>query len=85
MNTTVTEHTVELLRSVVTGDVVTSDNDGYDATRRAWNLAADQRPANVVAADSAADRVRRRLVGVPGSDALELRHLPDFWIWNWIQ
>jgi len=55
MNTTIAEHTLESLRSVVTGNVLVPDNNGYDAARRAWNLVADQRPAIVVVADSAAD------------------------------
>jgi FAD/FMN-containing dehydrogenase len=53
--TIVTEHTVQSLRSAVTGDVFLPDSEGYDAAHRGWNLAADQRPAIVVVADSARD------------------------------
>jgi len=33
MNTTIAQHTLESLRSVVTGNVLVPDNNGYDAAR----------------------------------------------------
>lgn len=45
----------EALDSSITGDVVAQGSPGYEDARRAWNLAADQRPAVVVLAESAAD------------------------------
>ncbi|MFC5262757.1 FAD-binding oxidoreductase [Kribbella qitaiheensis] len=45
----------EALDSRITGDVVAQGSPGYEDARRAWNLAADQRPAIVVFAESAAD------------------------------
>ena len=46
---------LETLRTAVTGDVFAPGDHGYDEARRAWNLAADERPAVVVMAESAAD------------------------------
>jgi FAD binding domain len=43
------------LRSTIAGDVFFPDDDGYDEARRAFALAADQRPAVAVLAESAAD------------------------------
>ena len=43
------------LQSSIEGDVFFPGDDGYDGARRTWNLAADQRPAAVVLAESAAD------------------------------
>jgi FAD/FMN-containing dehydrogenase len=40
---------------VLTGDIVTPDQQEWDAARRAWNLAADQRPALVALPADAAD------------------------------
>lgn len=45
----------EALDSSITGGVVAQGSPGYEDARRAWNLAADQRPAVVVLAESAAD------------------------------
>jgi FAD/FMN-containing dehydrogenase len=45
----------EVLRSLLNGDVFFPGDDGYDDARLAWNRAADQRPAAVVFAESAAD------------------------------
>src|SRR5918996_5429415 len=44
--------------SSLAGNVFVPGDDGYDEARRAFDLAADQRPAMVVAAESAADVVR---------------------------
>jgi FAD/FMN-containing dehydrogenase len=46
------------LRTAVTGDVFTPADHGYDQARQAWNLTADERPAVVVMAESAADVVQ---------------------------
>jgi FAD/FMN-containing dehydrogenase len=43
------------LRKVLSGDVIAKGEAGWDAARQAWNLTADQRPALVVLAESAAD------------------------------
>ncbi len=43
------------LRCAVAGDVVFPGDPGWDEARRAWNLAADQRPGVVVYAQSAED------------------------------
>jgi hypothetical protein len=47
-----------MLRSSIAGDVFVRGDGGYDEARRAWNLAADQRPDVVVAVESVADVVR---------------------------
>src|SRR5215510_11344452 len=46
---------LEALRTAVTGGVFVAGEDGYDQARQAWNLAVDERPAVVVAAETAAD------------------------------
>ncbi len=48
----------ETLRAMIAGDVFTLGDDGYDEARRPWDLAADQRPAVVVIAESVVDVVR---------------------------
>ena len=48
---------VAQLRLRVVGDVATPADANWDEARAAWNLAADQRPAIVVIAESAADVV----------------------------
>jgi UDP-N-acetylenolpyruvoylglucosamine reductase len=48
---------LDALRELVDGDVVLPGDEAWDEARRAWNLAADQRPAAVVLAESAADVV----------------------------
>jgi FAD/FMN-containing dehydrogenase len=48
----------EALQSGLSGDVFVPGEPGYDDARRAWNLAADQRPAVVVVAESVADVVQ---------------------------
>jgi FAD/FMN-containing dehydrogenase len=47
----------EMLRSSIAGDVFVRGDAGYDEARRAWNLAADQRPDVVVVVESVADVV----------------------------
>ncbi|HXV58305.1 MAG TPA: FAD-binding protein [Gaiellaceae bacterium] len=47
----------EALRDLVDGQVVLPGDAGWDMARRAWNLAADQRPAAVVFAECADDVV----------------------------
>ena len=46
---------LETLRAALTGGVLAVGDAGYDQARQAWNLAADERPAVVVMAESAAD------------------------------
>ena len=46
---------LQTLRAAVTGGVFTPGEAGYDQARQAWNLAADERPAVVVTAESATD------------------------------
>jgi FAD binding domain len=48
-------HDLKTLRAAVTGEVFIMGEAGYDPARQAWNLAADERPAVVVMAESAAD------------------------------
>ena len=48
---------VGALRDLLDGEVVTPADPDWDEARRAWNLAADQRPTAVVYAESAADVV----------------------------
>jgi FAD binding domain len=46
---------LETLRAAITGEVFAAGDVGYDEARQAWNLAADERPAVAVMAESAAD------------------------------
>src|SRR5690242_21888770 len=46
---------LEALQTAITGEVFVAGEDGYDQARQAWNLAVDERPAIVVAAETAAD------------------------------
>jgi UDP-N-acetylenolpyruvoylglucosamine reductase len=55
---TISPSSLETLRAMVAGDVFAPDDQGYDEARRAWDLAADQRPAAVVFAESVVDVVR---------------------------
>jgi UDP-N-acetylenolpyruvoylglucosamine reductase len=48
---------VDALRSLISGDVVTPADESYDEARLAWNLAADQQPYAVAYAESAQDIV----------------------------
>ena len=48
---------LEPLRSVLEGDALAPGDDGWDAARQCWNLAADQNPALIVLAESTADVV----------------------------
>src|SRR5918999_4927250 len=43
------------LRSTLAGPLLGPGDEGFDAARQAWNLAADQRPAAVAHATSADD------------------------------
>lgn len=54
-STVINHQTSEALRSGIAGDVFVPGDHGYDQARQAWNLVADQRPAVVVLAGSAAD------------------------------
>jgi FAD/FMN-containing dehydrogenase len=51
-------HVTQALRASVAGDVFVPGEHGYDHARQAWNLFADQQPAAVVFAESAADVAR---------------------------
>jgi FAD binding domain len=51
----VAREATEALRADVAGEVFVPGDPGYDQSRQAWMLAADQRPAVVVEAASAAD------------------------------
>ena len=57
MNTasTAAPRTTQTLRATIAGQVFVRGEAGYDQTRRAWNLAVDERTVVVVAAGSAAD------------------------------
>jgi UDP-N-acetylenolpyruvoylglucosamine reductase len=55
---TIARSALDTLRAVVAGDVFAPGDRGYDEARRAWDLAADQRPAVVVFAESVVDVVR---------------------------
>ena len=43
------------LRSTIAGDLITPEDDGYDAARRVWNADIDRRPALIVRCLSAED------------------------------
>ena len=45
----------ERLRSCVSGQVLTPEDEGYDRTRMAWNLTVNQYPAVIVIPQSAED------------------------------
>src|SRR5580658_8451495 len=51
-------HVTQALRASIIGDVFVPGEHGYDHARQAWNLFADQQPAAVVFAESAADVAR---------------------------
>jgi FAD/FMN-containing dehydrogenase len=55
MTATPTETDFQPLRSALAGQLLSPGDDGWDAARQAWNLAADQHPTAVVYAESAAD------------------------------
>jgi FAD/FMN-containing dehydrogenase len=55
---TVAPASFDMLRAMVAGDVFGPDDQGYDQALRAWELAADQRPAVVVFPESVVDVVR---------------------------
>jgi FAD/FMN-containing dehydrogenase len=58
---------LQTLQSAIAGDVFMPADHGYNEARRAWNLAADQRPVAVVFAESAADVVQAvRFAGSQG-------------------
>ena len=61
------------LAPVLVGKVVVPGDAGFDAARRAWNLAVDQRPSLVVFAETAADVV----AAVRLARGLELRIAPQ--------
>ena len=46
---------VQQLQDQITGNVLTSDNPGYEQTRRGWNLAIDHHPALILLANDAQD------------------------------
>src|SRR5215510_10157870 len=52
---TIADRDLEALQTAIAGQVSVPGQAGYDQARQAWNLAVDQRPSVVVAAESAAD------------------------------
>jgi len=52
---TAARRSAETLRAAIAGEVFVPGEAGYDQARQAWNLAVDQRPSVVVAAESPAD------------------------------
>jgi FAD/FMN-containing dehydrogenase len=54
-STPAARHGAERLETTMSGEVFVPGQAGYDQARQAWNLAADQRPAVVVVAESADD------------------------------
>ena len=52
---TAAHRSAETLRAAIAGEVFVPGEAGYDQARQAWNLAVDQRPSVVVAAESPAD------------------------------
>ena len=67
---TIKRSSLDTLRAMVASDVFVPGDDGYDEARRAWDLAADQRPAVVVFAESVVDIVRA--VRFAGSHGLRI-------------
>jgi FAD/FMN-containing dehydrogenase len=63
-------HAAGRLEAAISGEVFVPGQAGYDQARQAWNLAADQRPAVVVAAGSADDVARA--VRYAGSSSLRI-------------
>jgi hypothetical protein len=57
MLSTTTTQDVAVLREQLTGTVTAPGDAGWDAARRAWNLAVDQRPAAVAEPETVADVV----------------------------
>jgi FAD/FMN-containing dehydrogenase len=57
------------LRQSLSGDVITPDDDGYDAARSVWNADIDRRPALVVCPRSAEDVVAA--IGFARAEALD--------------
>jgi FAD/FMN-containing dehydrogenase len=55
---TISPSGLDTLRAMVAGEVFAPGDQGYDEARRPWDLAADQRPAVVVFAESVVDVVR---------------------------
>jgi FAD/FMN-containing dehydrogenase len=55
MSVAIISRFADSLRAGLTGEVFVPGDRGYDEARQAWSLAADQRPAAVVAAESADD------------------------------
>jgi hypothetical protein len=53
--TAITYRTIATLQATIAGQVSVPGEAGYDLARQAWNLAVDQRPSVVVAAETAAD------------------------------
>src|SRR5438552_11318572 len=51
------EQSIAALRARIAGDFVLPGDPDWDEARRAWNLAADQRPAAVAFPESARDVV----------------------------
>jgi FAD/FMN-containing dehydrogenase len=57
-STAIERRSLEELQAAITGDVLVPGDHEYDTARQAWNLAAEQRPAAVVLAESVSDVVK---------------------------
>ena len=55
LSTEILDHSLPALVAALTGDLVSPSDPEWDLARRAWNLAADQRPALVALPADAAD------------------------------
>ena len=67
---TIAAPSLGMLRAMMAGDVFVPGDDGYDQARQAWDLAADQRPAVVVFAESVVDVIRA--VRFAGSEGMRI-------------
>lgn len=73
-NVSIDASTIEALRGCIRGEVLTADQQGYDAARRVWNAMIDRRPALIARCHGAADvlaavnfaRLHRLLLSVRG-------------------
>jgi hypothetical protein len=75
-STAIDRQTSEALQSSIGGDVFVPGDHGFDEARQAWNLVADQRPAVVVLAGSAADVATRCALPAPTGCASPPGHRP---------
>lgn len=69
-STAIERRSLEELQAAITGDVLVPGDHEYDTARQAWNLAAEQRPAAVVLAESVSDVVKA--VQFAGSEGMRI-------------